>query len=60
MAKDSEIDERLERAEKIIERLDAVECDLDEGKSLYEEGHRLLIEVRDTLNDDPSKITELG
>lgn len=59
MAKDSEIDERLERIEGIIEQLDADECSLDEGEELYEEGHRLIAEVRDTLSSDPGEVTEL-
>ncbi|AKH98656.1 MULTISPECIES: exodeoxyribonuclease VII small subunit [Halobacteriaceae] len=59
MANDPEIGERLERVEEIIEQLDADECSLDEGEVLYDEGHQLLAEVRDTLSGDPGKVTEL-
>ncbi|MFD1600587.1 exodeoxyribonuclease VII small subunit [Halobellus rarus] len=59
MEKDSEIDERLERVEEIIEQLDADECSRDVGEDLYEEGHRLIAEVRDILSGDPGEVTEL-
>ena len=59
MTKDAEINERLERVEEIIEQLDADECDRDEGEDLYEEGQRLLAEVRDRLDDGSGDIVDL-
>ena len=49
VAKNSEIHDRLSRVEKIIEHLDADDFDLDEGKTLQEEGQQLLVEVREIL-----------
>lgn len=59
MAKDSEINDRLEQVEEIIEQVDADECSLDDGEELYKEGHRLISEVRDVLSGDPGEVTEL-
>lgn len=51
MANDHDISERLGRVEAIIEQFDTDEYDSDEGKELYDEGQRLLAEVRDILCD---------
>jgi exodeoxyribonuclease VII small subunit len=59
MAKDTEIDERLERVEAIIEELDADECSLDEGEDLYDESRQLLADIRDSLSGDSGEVTEL-
>lgn len=59
MANDIEINERLERVDEIIDELDADEYDCDEGEVLYEEGHRLLVEVRDLLNEGSGDVVEL-
>jgi exodeoxyribonuclease VII small subunit len=58
MAKDAEITERLERIDEIIDQLNAAECDRDEGGDLYEEGQRLLAEVRDRLDDGSGDIVD--
>jgi exodeoxyribonuclease VII small subunit len=59
MTKDAEITERLERIDEIIDQLDEAECDRDEGGDLYEEGQRLLAEVRDRLDDGSGDIVDL-
>lgn len=59
MAKDPEVDERLERVEEIVEELAAEEWSLEEGEELYEEGHQLLAEIRDTLGGESGEVTEL-
>ncbi len=59
MAKDPEVNERLERVEEIIQQLDVEEYDLDAGEELYEEGHQLLETVRETLDADQGEVTEL-
>jgi exodeoxyribonuclease VII small subunit len=59
MAKDTEIDERLERVEAIIDELDADECSLDEGEDLYDESRQLLADIRDSLSGDSGEVTEL-
>lgn len=59
MAKDPEINERLGRVEEIIEQLDADECNRDEGEDLYEEGQRLLTQIRDHLNNGSGDVVYL-
>ena len=59
MAKDAEITERLDRIDEIIEQLNAAECDRDEGRDLYEEGQRLLAEIRERLDDGSGDIVDL-
>jgi len=59
VANDSEIHDRLSRVQEIIERLDADECDLEEGTRLHEEGQELLGEVREILNEGSGDIVEI-
>jgi exodeoxyribonuclease VII small subunit len=59
MANDSEITERLDRVQIIIEQLDGDEYGPKEGKELYEEGHQLLAEVQDILSDGSGDVVEL-
>jgi exodeoxyribonuclease VII small subunit len=59
MAKDRDINSRLDRIEEIIEELDADELSLDEGQELHEEGQQLLTEIQDLLHDDESEIIEI-
>jgi len=59
MAKDQAINERLRRIEEIIEQLEVEECSPDEGEEVYQEGQRLLAEVRDVLSGERGEITEI-
>lgn len=59
MARDGEIRRRLERVEKIVERLEAGECSLLEAEALYEEGQEYLREVRDALDGNSGTVLEL-
>ena len=58
VANDQEIHDRLSRVEEIIEQLDADEWDLEEGRSLHEEGQKLLAEVREILDNGRGEVVE--
>lgn len=53
-------EERLERLDEIVERLEADDVGLDDSLSLYEEGVRLLDACRDRLDEAETKIESLG
>jgi len=59
MAIDSQVEEKLNRVEEVIEHLDVEKTDLDDGEELYEEGSRLLEEVREGLAGEPGTVTEI-
>jgi exodeoxyribonuclease VII small subunit len=51
---------RLERIEKIVERLESGEAGLDESLRLYAEGAELIKACRATLEDAEKRITKLS
>ncbi len=59
MAKDSDIRSRMNRIEEIIDQLDTDEVPLDEGSELYEEGQKLLTEIRERLHEGQGEVIEI-
>ena len=59
MAKDRDIDERIERVEEIIRQLESGEVDSSTAERLFEEGQRKLDEVREILDRGDGEIVEL-
>jgi len=59
MAKDSDIRQRMDRVEEIIEQLDADEVSLEDGHDLYDEGQELLSELRERLQDGDGEVIEI-
>jgi len=59
MAKDREINNRIERVETIIQQLESGDIDTDEADRLFEEGQQQLDEVREILNRGEGEIIEL-
>ena len=59
MAKDTDIRSRMNRIEEIIDQLDADEVSLDEGSELYEEGQKLLTEIRERLHEGQGEVIEI-
>jgi len=59
MAKQDEIESRIERVKEIIERLDSGEASSEEADQLFEEGQEKLDEVRDILHRGGGEIIEL-
>ncbi|PSP82392.1 exodeoxyribonuclease VII small subunit [Halobacteriales archaeon QS_1_68_17] len=59
MAKDRDIDERIERVEEIIQQLESGEVDSGTAEQLFEEGQRKLDEVREILDHGDAEIVEL-
>ena len=59
MAKDRDIDERIERVEEIIRQLESGEVDSSSAERLFEEGQRKLDEVREVLDRGDGEIVEL-
>ncbi|RNJ22693.1 exodeoxyribonuclease VII small subunit [Halosegnis longus] len=59
MAKDSDIRSRMNRIEEIIDQLDADEVSLNEGSELYEEGQKLLTEIRERLHEGQGEVIEI-
>ena len=58
MARDSDIDERVQRVEKIIDQLDVDSCSRDDGEELYQEGQQLLDEIREILEGNRGEVIE--
>lgn len=58
MAKDSNIKQRMDRVEEIIDQLDADEVSLEDGRELYDEGQELLAEIRERIRDGEGIIIE--
>ena len=59
MAKDADIQRRMDRVEEIIEQLDADDVSLEDGRGLYNEGQELLSEIRERLEDGDDEIIEI-
>ena len=59
VANDSEIHDRLNRVEEIIELLDAEERNPEEGTRLHDEGQELLAEVREILANGRGDVVEI-
>jgi len=59
MAKQDEIESRIERVKEIIERLESGEASSEEADQLFEEGQEKLDEVRDILHRGEGEIIEL-
>lgn len=59
MANDTDIHERVQRVERIIEQLDADNCSRDDGEELYQEGQQLLDEIREILEVDRGQSIEI-
>jgi len=59
MAKDRDIDERIERVEEIIRQLESGEVASSTAERLFEEGQRKLDEVREILDGGDDEIVEL-
>ena len=59
MAKDSNIEHRLDRVEEIINQLDADEVSLEDGREFYAEGQESLAEIRDQLHDKDGEVIEI-
>ncbi|XGI83444.1 exodeoxyribonuclease VII small subunit [Halorutilales archaeon Cl-col2-1] len=53
-------EERLDRLDDVVERLEADDVGLDESLSLYEEGVRLLEECRSRLEDVETRVEAIG
>ncbi|WP_251331442.1 exodeoxyribonuclease VII small subunit [Haloplanus pelagicus] len=59
MAKDPEINRRVDQVEEIIDQLDTDDVSLEKGKELHKEGEALLNEIREQLNEDEGTILEI-
>jgi len=59
MAKERELDERIERVEAIVEQLESGEPSPEDADQLHEEGHRNLEEIRDILERGDGEVHEL-
>ena len=59
MAKDPEIDRRVDQVEEIIDQLGMDDVSLEEGEELHKEGEALLNEIREQLNEDEGTILEI-
>ena len=59
MAKDSDIQRRMDRVEEVIDQLDADEVSLEEGGEFYDEGQDLLGEIRERLHDGDGEVIEI-
>lgn len=59
MAKDAEIQERIDRVEAIIEQLESSEPSLDEGTELRDEARQQIREIRELLNRGCGTIVEI-
>jgi len=59
MAKDPDIKRRMDRVEKIIDKLDADEVSLEDGRELYDEGQELLAEILEQLQDGDGEVIEI-
>jgi exodeoxyribonuclease VII small subunit len=58
MAKDPDINSRLDQIEEIVEELDVGEVSLDGGQELHEEGQQFLTEIRELIHDGDGEIIE--
>ena len=59
MPKDSDIKRRMDRVEEIIDQLDADEVSLEDGRDLYDEGQKLLFEIRERLQGEDGEVIEI-
>jgi exodeoxyribonuclease VII small subunit len=59
MAKERELDERLDRVEAIIEQLEVGDPSREEDKRLFEEGSQTLDEFRDIRDRGAAEVVEL-
>jgi exodeoxyribonuclease VII small subunit len=59
MAKDSDINQRMDRLEEIIDQLNVDEVSLEDGRDLYDEGQKLLSEIRECLRDGEGEVIEI-
>lgn len=59
MAKEQELDDRIERVGAIIDQLEAGQPSPDEAERLHEEGHRKLQEIREILKRGEGEVVEL-
>ena len=59
VAKERELNERLDRVEAIIERLESGEPSQAEGERLFEEGRQTLDEIRKIIDRGEGEVVEL-
>lgn len=59
MPKDSDVKQRMDRVEEIIDQLDADEASLEDGRELHDEGQALLSEIRERLRDGDGEVIEI-
>ena len=59
MAKERELDERLDRVEAIIKKLESGDPSREEGERLFEEGWQTLDEIREILDRGEGEVVEL-
>lgn len=59
MAKERELDERIERVETIVDQLESGQPSPEEAEQLHEEGHRKLAEIREILERGDGDVVEL-
>ena len=59
MAKERELDERLDRVEAIIEQLESGDPSRAEGERLFAEGRQTLEEIREILDRGEGEVVEL-
>lgn len=59
MAKERELDERLDRVEAIIEQLESGDPSREEGERLFEDGQQTLDEIPEILDRGEGEVLEL-
>lgn len=59
MAKDPEINRRVNQVEEIIDQLDTGDVSLEKGEELHKERKTLLNGIHDRLNEDEGTILEI-
>ena len=59
MAKERELDKRLDRVEAIIEQLESGNPSREEGERLFGEGRQTLNEIREILDRGEGEVVEL-
>ncbi|WP_244605445.1 exodeoxyribonuclease VII small subunit [Halorhabdus rudnickae] len=59
MPKDPDIKRQMDRVKEIIDRLDADDVSLEDGRELYDEGQNLLSEIRERLQDGDGEVIEI-
>lgn len=58
MAHDTEIDEKINRIEELIDQLEAGDMSVNEAGRLHDEGHRHLDDARTLIRDGEGEVIE--